>query len=115
MASTRMRVDCENSVVRSNIEARCQRRGLDDHVPALEGVLDRAAIERVPGHLLQGWILNRYACRRTCQRTNAVTGGKCRLYRFKSDATAGSNDEKLGHVLPTHICFRPSVGKQGTC
>jgi hypothetical protein len=80
-------------------------KALDDRVHALQGVLDRAAIERVSGHLLQGWILNSYACRRTCQRTNAVTGEKGSLYSLKSDATAGAYDEKLGHVLPNSYLF----------
>jgi hypothetical protein len=92
-----MRVDCENSVVRSKIDVDAE--SLDDRVYGLEGAPDRAAIERVAGHLLQSRILDGYACRRACQRANTVTGEKGSLNRFKSDTAAGANDENLGHAL----------------
>jgi hypothetical protein len=45
---------------------------LDNHVDVFEGVPDRIAIERVAGYLIQGHILDGYACRRACQRANAM-------------------------------------------
>src|SRR5262245_48531797 len=72
---------------------------LDSHVDAFECIPNRATFERVARKLLQVRILDRYACRRTRQSTDFMTAAKGSLHRFKSDATAGANDENFGHAL----------------
>jgi hypothetical protein len=46
-------------------------------------------------------ILDGYACRRPRQRAKTVASAKHTLDCFKSDATAGANDEKFRHGAPT--------------
>ena len=58
---------------------------LDNHVDDLECVSDRIGIERVARHLIEARILDSYACCRTRQYANAVTGAKRGAHRFKPE------------------------------
>src|SRR5262245_7914738 len=71
----------QRCVLEDGLRRDVDAESLDDHVHALEGAPDRAAIERVAGHLLQSRVLDWYT------------------HRFESDATAGTNDENFGHAL----------------
>ena len=100
-------MDCENKccALEDGPRRDVNAEGLDNHVYALECISDRIAIERVAGHLLEVRILDWYACRRTCQGANVMTGEKGGLYSFKSDAAAGTYDQNLGHAFLKSYCF----------
>ena len=68
---------------------------LDNRLHVFECVPNRIGVEGIAGYRLQLRILDRYACRRTRQRANAMTSEKRGLHRFESDASARAYDENF--------------------